>query len=421
MKKSILFCLVSIIFILLFLSCDLDDKDTITFWLMPNAPYNIHISWLLQKADEFKEIKEITVEFEIVGWGDAWPKISNAIATGGGVDVFQMGSTWTPQFAATGGLAQLNINDFGGVDSFLKANLESCNYKDKYYGVPWFAETRVLFYNTQMFSSANAIPPTTHDELIEAAIAIINEYGGGSAISIAGANAWDLLHNWAILLWQNGGSILNQNNSYAVFNNSIGIDAWKWYINLIENGYASHECASYNQPQADAAFISGSTAMCYMGPWNIANIAYDNPDLQYDVLEPPSGSFGKAAFAGGSNLVILKNSSKKEHAEEWIKYLLKKDNQVEYSRDLINMLPVKISALDDPSFSTGKWQTFKETINYATAYPQKGLWGDIENAIVNALKNTLIDYKNGVYNEQTVANYLGVAASQVNYACSKEP
>jgi multiple sugar transport system substrate-binding protein len=73
----------------------------ITFWAMPNAPDETHIPWVEQKAEEFKDQTGVEVKFEVVGWSDAWPRISSAIATGEGADVFQVGTTWNPQFAAT--------------------------------------------------------------------------------------------------------------------------------------------------------------------------------------------------------------------------------------------------------------------------------------------------------------------------------
>jgi len=392
----------------------------ITFWAMPNAPDETHIAWVEQKAEEFKDQTGVEVKFEVVGWGDAWPRISSAIATGEGADVFQVGTTWNPQFAATGGLEEITIREFGGANAFMKANLDSTTYKGKYYGVPWFAETRVLFYNKDMFKKAGVQPPKTHDELMAVGKKIVTTLGEGSAISLAGTNAWDLLHNWSIILWANGGTLLSTDNKKATFNGPEGVTAMKWYVNLVKSGLASKACAEYNQPQADAAFINENVAMCYMGPWNIANIEQENPTLNFDVVEPPVGPKGKASFSGGSNLVILKASGNKEAAKEWIKFILKDENLVDYTKNLSHMLPATKKAFDDPYYTTGIWKVFKDTLSYATAYPPLGVWGDIEHACVDAFKNTLTEYVDGTYTDDTVQKYLNSAADKVNAALSKE-
>lgn len=393
--------------------------ETITFWTMPNAPDEPYLDWLKQAAADFKAMTDITVEYEIVGWGDAWPKISMALIEPI-CDVSQVGTTWNPQFAATGGLERLDIGQFGGADSFMTANLESTTYKGDFYGVPWFAETRCLFYNKDMFEAAGATPPTTWDEVMSAGEKIVGKFGKGRAFAMAGTNAWDLLHNWAILLWQAGGSLLSADNKKATLNSEAGVKAMKWYVDLVRTGLADPACAEYNQPQADSAFINGNAAMCYMGPWNIANIEHENPTLNYGVVEPPLGPVGQAAFSGGSNLVIFANSEHKKAAKAWISYLISKQVLVDYTKNLTHMLPAKLVAFKDPYYETGVWKVFKKTLSYATAYPPLGVWGDIENAVVGEFKNVLTAYINGEYTEDTAKEYLDRAAAAIDRALAKE-
>ena len=42
--------------------------ESINFWLMPNAPDDIHVPWLNEAVAEFKEQTGISVTYEIVGW-----------------------------------------------------------------------------------------------------------------------------------------------------------------------------------------------------------------------------------------------------------------------------------------------------------------------------------------------------------------
>lgn len=396
-------------------------QKEITFWLMPNTDDSIHLPWLEKKAAEFQAKTGVKVNIEIIGWDVAWQKITTAIATGEGADAFQVGTTWNPQLAATGGLEEININEFGGKDAFMKANLESTTYKGKYYGVPWIAETRVLFYNKDIFAKVGVNPPQTLDELTQVAEKIVKVNGEGSAIALAGTNAYDILHNWTIILWANGGSLLTKDNKMAMFNNDVGVKAMKWYVDLIRKGYASKACAEYDQAQADAAFINGNVAMCYMGNFNISGIEVQNPSLNYGVVEPPAGPGGKrAAFSGGSNLVVLKASKNKAAAKEWIKFLVQKDNMVDYTKNLTHFLPATVEAFDDPYYETGVWKTFKTALGYATAYPTLATWGDIENIVKQEFVNVLSEYVNGTYNDNTVKKHLDAAADRINEVLKRE-
>lgn len=268
-----------------------------------------------------------------------------------------------------------------------------------------------------MFEEAGVEPPETWEELLYVGEKIVEVHGEGKAISLAGTAAWDLIHNWAIILWSQGGEMLNEDNSKALFNSDAGYRAMEYYVELFKRDLAAKANAEYNQPQADAAFTNGDVAMYFMGPWNIAGIENDNPDLPYGVVQPPTGPAGKASFSGGSNLVIRNNASKEEikAAKAWIKFLLREENLIDYTKNLSHMLPTKVEAFNDFYYNSGVWKTFKTTLDYATAYPPIVPWGQIEGAIVSNYKNVLSDYVNGLYDENTVKHYLGEAAAEVDY------
>lgn len=396
-------------------------KTEITFWAMNNAPSERNIPWMEQKAAEFEQETGIRVKFEEIGWGEAWQKITTAVTIGEGAHVMQVGTTWTPFFAGTGGLVELDIKDFGGRSAYMKANLTSTTLDGKYFGIPWIAETRVLFYNTQMFTQAGVEPPQTWEELVTVGHKIVDVYGPGTAIALAGTNAWDLIHNWAIMLWSRGGDMLNYKNTKAIFNSDAGVEAMLYYVDLVGQGLASKACAEYNQPQADSAFINGDVAMCFMGPWNISGIENDNPELPYAVVQPPAGLFGRAAFSGGSNLIIRANASKAEiaAAKEWIKFLVRTENLVDYTQNLSHMLPASIEAFLDPYYDQGVWKVFKETLGYSTAYPPLVEWGRIETIIDTNFKNILSDYVNGEDADTVVNKYLDAACAEIDQLLKK--
>jgi multiple sugar transport system substrate-binding protein len=160
--------------------------------------------------------------------------------------------------------------------------------------------------------------------------------------------------------------------------------------------------------------------MCFMGPWNIANILSENPKLNYGIVEPPKGSVGKASFAGGSNLAIMKGSKNKAGAKAFVKFMISDPVLLDWSLNISKFLPATQSANTDPRLSQGNWKVFKDTISYATAYPTLGVWADIETAIQNNFKAAIADYVNGKYKAEGAKAYLDTAAGQINAALAKE-
>ncbi|HLV10586.1 MAG TPA: extracellular solute-binding protein [Halanaerobiales bacterium] len=277
--------------------------------------------------------------------------------------------------------------------------------------------TIVLFYNQEMLTESGVDePPQTWEDLITVGEKIIEKYGSGTAISIVGYNAWDLIHNWAILLRANGGELLSKDYSQAVFNNPAGVDAIDYLIGLIDSGLAADECISCTQIQAENDFISGEVAMCLMGPENITKI--EEQGLNYGSIEPPACS---NSMIEGTNLVIRASAAEAEidAARLWIEYLLEKDNLLEYTKEFTLSLPVTEECLNTPYFSGESYNSFKNSLYNAIPYPSLPEWGEIRNTIEEQLKEILKCYEEEEYDRDRAKEYLDQAADAVNDLLSR--
>src|SRR5215207_1855064 len=110
---------------------------------------------------------DATVEVTAVPWDAAHDKIATAIAAGETPDVSLIGSTWMGEFGATGGLDPTPA-DLIDESAFFDAAWEGTVVDDTSYGVPWYVETRVLFYRTDLAEAAGySEAPATWDDLKE--------------------------------------------------------------------------------------------------------------------------------------------------------------------------------------------------------------------------------------------------------------
>jgi len=97
----------------------------------------------------------------------AHQKLVAAAAAGRLPDVMQMGSSWLGEFADMGALEPVDTKVFQKGD-FFPAAWQEGTYDGKTYGVPWYVDTRVLFYRTDLFEQAGiSAPPQTMAELLE--------------------------------------------------------------------------------------------------------------------------------------------------------------------------------------------------------------------------------------------------------------
>ena len=126
------------------------------------------------------------------------------------------------EFAKTGALdtppSSFNPN------SFFKSAWNTDVVNGTAYGVPWYVDTRVLFYRTDIAQKAGITsPPQNWDQLLADARAMQQKGGAKYGISLQ-ANDWEELLPF---VWQGGGQIY-QNGQYT-FNSPEVVQALSYY------------------------------------------------------------------------------------------------------------------------------------------------------------------------------------------------
>ena len=115
-------------------------------------------------SDENPDAK---VEVTAIPWEAAHEKIANAIASGETPDVTLVGTTWMGEFAKSGGIDPIPEGLVDEADFFHGA-WGSTEVGGTSYGVPWYVETRVLYYRTDLAKKAGwDQAPVSWDELTQ--------------------------------------------------------------------------------------------------------------------------------------------------------------------------------------------------------------------------------------------------------------
>ncbi|MGH2401383.1 MAG: extracellular solute-binding protein, partial [Candidatus Limnocylindria bacterium] len=116
----------------------------ISVWAMGTEGENLDVL-----ADAYMaENPDVTVEVTAVPWDAAHDRIVNAMAGGEGPDVTMIGTTWMGEFAQLGGIDPTPSN----IDSsqFFGGAWDTTVVDGTSYGVPWYVETRLLYYRTDL-------------------------------------------------------------------------------------------------------------------------------------------------------------------------------------------------------------------------------------------------------------------------------
>ncbi len=386
-------------------------KGTLTVWAS-TAFAGDSGSALNKAAQQYGGKNNLSIEVQGFPANDLTKKITTALAGGGGPDVIIADVSSIPQFGAGNMLADLTSR-FKPIESqFFPGNVAAATYQGAVYAVPFDTSNVALLYNKKMFQKAGiAQAPTTWDELLAAA----KELTGGDQYGyMLGAQGYGSFLFWP-WLWQNGGRILDDAGTKALFNDPAGQEAWAFYSGL----YLTHKVVpptflgvtqawdQYIQP-----FLTEKVAMLAIGDWGLSPIAKGNPGLEYGVAPLPKGK--QSATVLGGNAIGITSAAKNADAAWGFVSWLTGAEQESVLKDGYKRIPARTDVASGSTAGLDEaHQVFVEQAASANTRPTVTAWGDIEWQIMASAWDTVIQKK------KSPQQALNDAATAANKALSR--
>lgn len=131
----------------------------------------------------------VRVKVQQIPWSAAHEKLLTAIVGRATPDVAGMGNTWIPEMVTLGALAPIGVPvaDSSYFPGIIATNIVN----DTLFGLPWYADTRVLFYRTDVLARAGyAAMPETWADWRNAMAAIRRVSGPGKYAIFLPTNEW---------------------------------------------------------------------------------------------------------------------------------------------------------------------------------------------------------------------------------------
>lgn len=286
------------------------DGTTLKIWT--------YLSQNEQKAFEslcnnYEEKSGVKIEAEFIPFGDYKKQLSVAIAGDSLPDIIMIDNPDHAAFASMGIFADITdkMNTWDGKDKYFEGPMQSTMLDGKCYGIPFTSNCLALFYNKKMLSDAGVEVPKTWDELKVAAKALTKE--GVYGMAVGSPKNEEATFNF--LPW-----MLSAGGSYDKVNSEAVIKAATVWSDLIQAGSMSKETPMWGQGDAQKQFSSEKVAMFQGGPWMVAQIEQDNPNLDFGVATIPIDQ-QEASVLGGENLGIISGSKNIDAAWEFLKYI----------------------------------------------------------------------------------------------------
>jgi len=262
-------------------------------------------------------------------------KLSAAVPTGTGPDIYDVGSNISAKFI-DGGFLDPNPPN---VDRYLKSGAWSpfvVNYmtiNGKTYGLPLDDGSRAsLFYNKTLFREAGiGQPPATFTELMADARKLVKVDASGkmtrSGISLRlSGQGSGITEKFRFILEPAGGSLIVRTASgkwHNGFDNEAGRATLQFYVDAVQKYHVDDPKIQHD---ADA-FVAGNTAMLMREAWVIGEINDKNPKLDYGVVPIPKWKRSRMLLQP-FGFYVNKTSANKDVAWDFLQFLTSKENAI---------------------------------------------------------------------------------------------
>jgi len=256
------------------------------------------------------------------------------------------------------------------------------------YGVPWYVETRLLYYRTDIAEKAGVTAaPTNWQELKDAATKMKQQGGADWGIALGTKNYQEYLP----FVWSNGGDVMDDSGQFTL-DSPEATEALTFYDSFFKEGLTPTSV-----PEGfdiTPAFVAGTHPMFFSGPWHIGLIK-DAGGADMDgkwAIAPMPGkdSAPGTSFVGGSNFVVFKDAPNKAAAWAWIDFVSQPENQVAWY-DTATDLPAVQAAWDDPKLSGDEnVKLFGDQLGSTAAPPAVPTWAEIATALNEELEKVTV-------------------------------
>ena len=351
-----------------------------------------------------KENPDIDINIEVVPWDTLLQRLTTDIAGGVAPDISIIGTRWLLDFAEQG-IAE-PIDDYLTPEfksTFIDTFMQPSVIDGQIMGLPVAASARAMLVNMDLFEKAGATPPTTWEELYEAAkkiSALPNTYAMGLQGKEIETDAY-----FYYALWTFGGNILNEDGTSGL-DSPEAIEAARFYKKMLDEGLTQPSPTNYSRENVFNLFKQGRVGMIFTFPMLIPQLKEEAPDLDYKVMPFPEKA-AKATYGVTDTLMLFADSDAKQEAWKFIEFAYKDEWRSKFDRGE-GFLPVTKNVAAEDYYKTNEdIAGFAAGLPYAKFAPTIANWEEIADVTVRALQRIYLD-------QQTPEAALTAAAAEIN-------
>jgi multiple sugar transport system substrate-binding protein len=330
---------------------------------------------IAQLLPQFRKLHpDIEVRIQQLPFTAAHQKLLTAFAGDATPDLCQLGNTWIPEFVALKALEPLDQSLARSVSvqasDYFPGIWDTNIIGGTLYGVPWYIDTRLLFYRRDLLAEAGFADPPRSWEEWSRMLAAIKARVGPERYSVL--LPLDEFAPLLVLAIQQPEPLLREDGRYGNFRSAGFRRALAFYREMFQRQWAPPIAGTQISNVWDE-LGRGYYSFYISGPWNIGEFKRRLPPEQQGtwMTAPMPGPDGPgASLAGGSSLVIFRRSRHKEDAWLLLEFLSAPETQQRFYQ-LSGDLPPRRSTWRAPELASNVYaHAFREQLERVKPTPK---------------------------------------------------
>ena len=265
----------------------------------------------------------VRVRVQQIPWSAAHEKLLTAFVGGAMPDVFQIGNTWIPELVALDAVDPIDDRLSGLRDDVFPGIADATVIEGRAWGVPWYADTRLLFYRSDLDDVVGAdAPPATWAAWLDVLERVQRRGGADHSAVLLPLTEWQTP---VILALQRGSTLLREQDTRGDFESPAVRAAFGFYVDLFRRGLARRD-ATTQVTNVYQDFAAGRFTFYVTGPWNLGEFARRLPAEQRGAwrtapMPSPEPGMAGVSLAGGASLAVWRGSRHRELAWALVQHL----------------------------------------------------------------------------------------------------
>ena len=337
------------------LSCSSTPSNSgekeVEFWTMQLQPqFTEYFNQLITSFEA--ENQGIKVRWVDVPWSAMESKILTAVSAKTAPDIVNLNPNFASQLATRNAWLDLTSKIPSQVQQqylpriWQASTIDICqegNCEVSTFGIPWYLTTRITIYNQDLLTKAEiSQPPTTYAELAKVAKEVKEKTGKYAFFpTFVPGDSGEVLES----LVQMGVRLIDKQGK-AAFNTSVGREAFRYWVNLYQQGLLPPEVLTQGHRHALDLYQAGETVLLSSGAELLEDIAKNAPAIAKVSLTSSqiTGETGKKNVAV-MNLVIPRDSDQSDAALKFALYVTNAENQLTFAQ-AANVLPSTVESVE---------------------------------------------------------------------------